>query len=188
MKRFTSYFHKEETAPGYCEGQYSQGSVFILSETWNGYTAGSEFVLTENELPDVQYKIGVGISKGVFKDPKGNFIEIGGSRRLLENILKFKPEETKQPDSVSSPVVIIEKEVVHSLPQEIPLETIKQVVQEMIIAGPKGERGPEGPPGKTIIIEKPQENTNKTETVSGFDFGSIEKDSSPSLSIDLGGL
>ena len=52
MKRFQKYFDVEDTLPGYVEGQYSYGSKFVLTESWNDYLQGSEFTLTDNEIPD----------------------------------------------------------------------------------------------------------------------------------------
>jgi len=179
MKRFTSYFHKEETAPGYCEGQYSQGSVFILSETWNGYTAGSEFVLTENELPDIQYKIGVGISKGVFKDVNENFIEISGSRNKLKSLFIHKPNNPS-PDikqEAQEPIVIIQKEIVQTQP-EFSKEELKEMIKTLMVVGPKGDQGPPGPPGPSIeqtkseIIVQAIPDGITSQNIN-FDFGSI---------------
>lgn len=189
MKRFTKYFEKSEKKSGYLENAYPVNSVFVLEKQWESYSQGSEFTLTENELPDKNLKLGIGITKALFRDPNGNFIEITGSKNLLESTFIFKPIiEKEQPDATPiQPVVIVEKEIVQTLPPEIPVDVIRQVVEEMMVIGPKGERGPAGPPGKTIIIEK-QQPVNSVQTSTEFDFGTIEKESSPGLSIDLGSL
>ena len=190
MKRFTSYFEKSEPQPGYTEGDYSQGTVFILSENWNEFPKGSEFTLSEGELPDICKQLGNGITRALFKAPDGKFIQITGSKLLLETIFIHKPKSIQESleSAPIQPVVIVEKEIVQTLPPEIPVDTIRQIVQEMVVAGPKGEQGPAGPPGKTIIIEKPQESVSTSATSTEFDFGTIEKESAPGLSIDLGSL
>jgi len=175
MKRFSSYFLTENKfkTPGYIEHQYETGSRFVLSESWEHYSSGSVFILNENDIPDLTFKAGIGISKGIFKDPEGKIVQITGSRKLLESILIYSPVSEPEPDIPTEPVIIIQKEILQPISPEIPVEAIKQAVQEMIVVGPQGIPGPKGEPGKTIIIEKqiPEKQVNMS-----FDFGDLSED------------
>jgi hypothetical protein len=129
MKRFQKYFDVEKTLPGYVEGQYSYGSKFVLTESWNDYLQGSEFTLTDNEIPDKVYRHGVGIASGQFRDKNGNIISITGNHHNLQNLFQYRPQpEIAYPETQTR----IEREI----------------VRETGIPGPKGDDGWAGPQGE----------------------------------------
>ena len=129
MKRFHNYFQTTETPPGYVEGQYSYGSSFVLSESWNDYPQGSEFTLTDNDIPDRVYRHGVGVAAGQFRDSKGNVVAVTGNRNDLHNLFQYRP---RQQATYPEPQTRIEREV----------------VRETGIPGPKGDDGWAGPQGE----------------------------------------
>ena len=129
MKRFQKYFDVEKTLPGYVEGQYSYGSSFVLTESWNDYLQGSEFTLTDNEIPDKVYRHGVGIASGQFRDKNGNIISITGNHHNLQNLFQYRPQaEIAYPETQTR----IEREI----------------IRETGIPGPKGDDGWAGPQGE----------------------------------------
>jgi len=143
MKRFNTYFHTEEKKEGYLEGQYPVNSIFSLSQNWNNYDTKSQFILVENELPDLNLKAGVGITKALFKDPNGKYIEITGSKSLLEQLFIFVPQPEFEPEPVPEPIYVIEKQVV-SPDLNLIKEQIEKVAEQLLVAGPQGERGVQG--------------------------------------------
>lgn len=137
MKRFHNYFQSTETSPGYVEGQYSYGSSFVLSESWQDYDQGSEFTLTDNDVPDRVYRHGVGVAAAQFRDSKGNVVAVTGNRNELHNLFQYRPQEQIQ---YLEPQIRIEREVVR--------ETgIPGPKGDDGWAGPQGERGPRGDDG-----------------------------------------
>ena len=140
MKRFHNYFQSTETPPGYVEGQYSYGSNFVLSESWQDYAQGSEFTLTDNDVPDRVYRHGVGVAAGQFRDSKGNIIAVTGNRNELHNLFQYRPQaQTQYPE----PQTRIEREIV----RETGIPGPKGDKGEDGWAGPQGERGPRGDDG-----------------------------------------
>jgi len=140
MKRFHNYFQSTETPPGYVEGQYSYGSSFVLSESWHDYAQGSEFTLTDNDVPDRVYRHGVGVAAGQFRDSKGNVVAVTGNRNELHNLFQYRPQEQTQ---YPEPQTRIEREVV----RETGIPGPKGEKGEDGWAGPQGERGPRGDDG-----------------------------------------
>ena len=140
MKRFHNYFQSTETPPGYVEGQYSYGSSFVLSESWQDYAQGSEFTLTDNDVPDRVYRHGVGVAAGQFRDSKGNVVAVTGNRNELHNLFQYRPQlQTQYPE----PQTRIEREIV----RETGIPGPKGEKGEDGWAGPQGERGPRGDDG-----------------------------------------
>ena len=111
------------------EGQYSYGSSFVLSESWQDYAQGSEFTLTDNDVPNRVYRHGVGVAAGQFRDSKGNVVAVTGNRNELHNLFQYRAQEQTQ---YLEPQTRIEREL----------------VRETGIPGPKGDDGWAGPQGE----------------------------------------
>ena len=200
MDKFKQYFNSSKstntkTSMGYAEGQYEIGSAFTLTQNWESYQAGSEFILTEETTKTAPLKAGLGIFKATFKDSTGNVIKILGSKSKLQELFTFKPKPV-QPESQQTPppVYIVEKQIVKANP-EITKEFIEKIVEQMVLAGPQGQMGlrgpagppgPPGPPGPVVVAESAPTSGVAGAQVSTFDFGSLQSEVNPSVSIDLG--
>jgi len=145
MKRFNNYFDFPEKKPGYIEGQYPVDSIFTLNFDWNAYKSGSKFILKQDQIPDNNLKAGIGISKGLFLDENSKYVEITGSKSLLEELFIFsKPiVQEQQTTQIPEPIHIVEKHIV-TPDINIIKEYLQKLVEETVIPGPEGKKGIQG--------------------------------------------
>ncbi len=200
MDKFKQYFNspkKTNTKPsmGYVEGQFEIGSTFTLTQNWESYQAGCEFILTEETSKTAPLKAGLGIFKGSFKDNTGKVINILGSKPKLQELFTFKPKPAEPKlQQQPSPVYIVEKQIVNPDPQ-VTKELVEKIVEQMILAGPQGQMGlrgpagppgPPGPPGAVVVAESATPSSVAGAQLSAFDFGGLKSETNPSVLIDLG--
>jgi hypothetical protein len=200
MDKFKQYFNSSKntntkSSMGYVEGQYKTDSAFTLTQNWESYQAGCEFILTEETSKTTPLKAGLGIFKATFKDNTGKVINVLGSKSKLHELFTFKPKPVQpEPQQPPAPVYIVEKQIVKADP-EITKEFIEKIVEQMVLAGPQGQMGlrgpagppgPPGPPGPVVVAESAPASGVAGAQVSVFDFGGLQSEVNPSVSIDLG--
>jgi hypothetical protein len=117
---------------GYVEGQYKTDSTFTLTQNWESYQAGCEFILTEETSKTAPLKAGLGIFKATFKDNTGKVINVLGSKSKLHELFTFKPKPVQpEPQQPPAPVYIVEKQIVNPDPQ-ITKEFVEKLLADTV--------------------------------------------------------